>query len=392
MKIGLFNDSFPPTIDGVANTVVNYARVLTDAGDRVTVVTPKYPHVEDDYDFEVYRYLSVKFAGEFPYRIGNPFSPVTVREVYKHKFDLMHVHSPFASAVLAHEVSRLNRKKVPTVLTYHTKYDVDIDRYLENRQFNTLFRKFTTTNINRFDEVWAVSRGTIPSLRAMGYEGEVRVMPNGTDFPRGKAPQRLIAEIDRIYRTEGEENVFLYCGRMMWYKNIQIILDSLKNLAAEGIPFRTFFVGDSPDRPSIEQYAKKIGLSDRVVFTGSITDREKVRAFFSRADLLLFPSTYDTSGLVVKEAAACGCPAALIAGACAAEDVTDGETGLLSPTEDAEGYTATLLAALRRPGFLKELGRAAEEKVYWSWEDSIHAARRRYEELLEEFRRKEQQA
>ena len=163
----------------------------------------------------------------------------------------------------------------------------------------------------------------------------------------------------------------------------------MKNLSAAGISFRTFFVGDSPDRPSIEQYARKIGLGDRVIFTGSITDREKVRAFFSRADLLLFPSTYDTSGLVVKEAAACSCPAALIAGACAAEDVIDGESGLLSPTEDAEGYTATILAALRRPGFLKELGRAAEEKVYWSWKDSIHAARRRYEELLEEFRQKE---
>ncbi len=389
MKIGLFNDSFPPTIDGVANTVLNYAKILTDCGDDVTVVTPKYPHVEDDYPFEVHRYQSAKFPGEMPYRVGNPFSPRIVRDVYKHHFDVMHVHSPWASSVLAHEAALLSRKKIPTVLSYHTKFDVDIDRYLENRQFNAIARKFVLTNIKYADDVWAVSEGTIPSLRAMGYKGDVIVMPNGTDFPRGKAPADEIAEIDRVYRTAGEGLVFLYCGRMMWYKNIQIILDTLKNIAEKGISFKAFFVGDSPDRPSIEAYAKKAGLANKTIFVGAVTDREKVRAFFSRADLFLFPSTYDTSGLVVKEAAACGCATALIRGACAAEGVTDGETGLLSPTEDAEGFTAAILAALERPGFLRQLGCAAQDKVYFSWEDSVHAARRRYEKVLEEFRGKE---
>ena len=390
MKIGLFNDSFPPTIDGVANAVVNYARILSDLGDAVTVVTPKYPHVEDDYPFEVYRYQSARFPGEMPYRVGNPMSPAAVREVYKKKFDIMHVHSPWASSVIAHEAALLSRKRVPTVLTYHTKFDVDIDRYLQNRRFNTIARKFVLTNVKYADEVWTVSAGTIPSLRTIGYQGDVVIMPNGTDFPRAKASREAIAEVDRIYRTEKEELIFLYCGRMMWYKNIQIILDTLKNIAGEGIAFKAFFVGDSPDRGSIEAYARKAGLSDRIFFTGAVTDRERVRAFFSRADLLLFPSTYDTNGLVVNEAAACGCASALIAGSCAAEGVTDGETGLLSPTEDAEGFTATVLAAVRRKGFLKKLGLAAQEKVYFSWEDSVTAARKRYETLLEDFQKKEE--
>lgn len=389
MKIGLFNDSFPPTIDGVANTVINYARILTDMNDAVTVVTPRYPHVEDDYPFEVYRYHSARFPGEMPYRVGNPFSPAAVRSVYKRKFDVMHVHSPWASSVFAHEVALLARKRIPTVLTYHTKFDVDIDRYLQNRQFKKIARRFVRTNVKYADEVWAVSQGTVSSLRTIGYQGDVIIMPNGTDFPRGKAPREDVAEIDRIFRTENEELVFLYCGRMMWYKNIQIILDSLKNIAAEGVPFKAFFVGDSPDRASIEAYARKQGLGDRTIFTGAITDRARVRAFFSRADLFLFPSTYDTSGLVVKEAAACGCASALIAGSCASEGVTDGETGLLSPTEDAEGFTKTILAAVRRPGFLKELGLAAQDKVYYSWEESVSAARVRYEKLAEDFQRKE---
>ena len=45
-SISLLNDSFPPLIDGVANTVVNYARELTKLGDRAIVVTPEHPDVQ----------------------------------------------------------------------------------------------------------------------------------------------------------------------------------------------------------------------------------------------------------------------------------------------------------------------------------------------------------
>ena len=54
-----------------------------------------------------------------------------------------------------------------------------------------------------------------------------------------------------------------------------------------------------------------------------------LRAFYSRADLFLFPSTFDTNGIVVREAAACGLGALLVQGSCAAEGVTPGQNGLL---------------------------------------------------------------
>ena len=387
MRIGLFNDSFPPTIDGVANTVINYAGIIHEKFGDSVVITPKYPNVTDNYPFPVFRYHSVKFSGELPYRIGNPFSPPAIREVHKMKLDLMHVHSPFASSVFAHEVALLHRKKIPTVFTYHTKFDIDIDRFIENKGFNIIARKFVLNNIQNADEVWAVSQGTIPSLRLIGYQGDVRIMPNGTDFPRGKAKASAVHEIDRVYRTENEELVFLYCGRMMWYKNLKITLDALKRIQSAGIRFRMFFVGDGPDRPAIEQYAGQIGLGDRTIFTGAICDREKVRAFFSRADLFLFPSTYDTAGLVVKEAAACGCAAALIENSCAAEGVEDGVSGLLC-REEAADFAQKIAHAVQTPGFLKKLGAAAEEKLYYSWEDSVTAAFHRYEKILEEFNQK----
>ena len=386
-KIGLFNDSFPPTIDGVANAVFNYATILNKHNFTPTVVTPKYPNVVDNYSFDVYRYHSAKLTPHMPYRVGNPFSPLTIHELSKKEFDILHVHSPFASSVLAHELSIFRKRKIPTILTYHTKFDIDIDRYIDNKQFNKVARKFVKTNIEFADDVWAVSKGTIDSLRKFGYNGEVFVIPNGTDFTKGRSSQEQISELDRIYCTQNEELVLLYCGRMMWYKNIKIILDTLKILTDSKIKFKMFFVGDGPDRPYIEKYAHGLGLKDIAIFTGAIYDREKVRTFFSRANLFLFPSTYDTSGLVVKEAAACGCASALIKGSCAAEDVVDGVSGILAEYETAESFAKSILSAIKVPELLGKLGKCAQDTVYLSWEDSVAIAEKRYEYIIEKYKK-----
>ncbi len=388
LKIALFNDSFPPTIDGVANAMLNYATIINSKFGKAVVVTPKYPNVVDHYPFEVYRYASINFGSQIPYRVGNPFSPITISELNNRNFDLLHVHCPFASAVLAHELTIGRNNKKPMIFTYHTKFDIDLDRFVPNRQFNKISRNFILRNINNADEVWAVSEGAIESLRNIGYQGDVLVMPNGTDFKRGKASSDEIAELERMYRVTPDELIFLFVGRMMWYKNIKLILDALKIVQDAEIAFRTFFVGDGPDRPSIEQYAREIGIYEKTIFTGAIYDRERLRAFFSRASLFLFPSTYDTSGLVVKEAAACDCAAILTRGSCASEGVVDMVSGLLAE-ENAESCAKKIIGAVRTPGFLERLGKEAAEKVYLSWEDSVTAAYRRYEVVVDRFLKKQ---
>ncbi len=382
LKVGLFNDSFPPTIDGVANTVFNYANIITQKFGKVVVATPEYPHVVDDYPFNVHRYSSINFRGKMPYRVGNPFSPLTINELKKQNMDIMHVHCPFASSVLARQVnnSYIKKNRKPIVFTYHTKFDVDLDKYVHNKKFKKLAHNFVLNNIRSADEVWVVSNGAGESVRNFGYQGDYLVMPNGTDFPKGKADQGLTEEIKRMYRILDNQLVFLFVGRMMWYKNVKLILDTLNELKKAGVNFKAFMLGDGTDRPAIYHYSKSIGIDDCTVFTGAVYDREKVRAFFSISDLLLFPSTYDTNGLVVREAAACDCASLLIRGSCAAEGVEDGVSGILAE-ENPEDCAKKILELVRADAFEK-LGKAAGEKVYFSWERSVEMAYKRYEEIL----------
>ena len=56
LGVCLINDSFPPLIDGVANAVTNYARIITANHGQATVVTPANPQADDSrFPFPVIR-------------------------------------------------------------------------------------------------------------------------------------------------------------------------------------------------------------------------------------------------------------------------------------------------------------------------------------------------
>lgn len=379
LNVGQFNDSFPPTIDGVAQAVKNYATFMQKNHCDVTVVTPKYKNVIDDYPFDVYRYVSIPLNKRIGYRAGVPFNPETIRRLRNKHFDLMHVHAPFASSMLVRNLN--HHPRVPVVLTYHTKYEIDIGIRVPQKEMQKVALRFMMHNINAVDEVWVVTEGCGQALRKIGYRGRYMVMENGTDFAYGQADPGRVSALRDKYNIKRDEFIFLFVGRMMWCKNTRLILDALKIARSKGLPFRMFMIGDGYDAPAIREYAKNIGMDGCVTFTGAIYDREFLRIFYSLADIFLFPSTYDTSGIVVKEAAACDCPSLLIRGSCAAEGVEDEFSGFLAD-ENASSCAQAILNACQSRTRLKTVGKNAGKHLYLSWETAAAKAFNRYQEIL----------
>ncbi|MEI3062834.1 MAG: glycosyltransferase [Oscillospiraceae bacterium] len=313
LNICLINDSFPPAIDGVANAVTNYAKIIQNGLGNSTVVTPFYPDADDSvFDFPVLRYPSIDMTKLVGYRAGLPFSAELMDSLEKRSFDIIHSHCPITSTLLARALR--DRIHVPLVFTYHTKFDIDIANAVKSRVLQEEAAKILARNISACDEVWTVSRGAGENLHKLGYEGDYIIMPNGVDFPRGRVDDALIRQVTGDYDLPEGLPLFLFVGRMMWYKGIRIILDALKKLSESGRDFRMVFVGGGNDKDEIVAYCESLGLSDRVFFVAPIHDRSAIRAWYCRADLFLFPSTFDTNGLVVREAAACGLASVLVAG------------------------------------------------------------------------------
>ena len=100
------------------------------------------------------------------------------------KVELLHTHCPIASAILARSLREV--VDAPLVLTYHTKYDIDIAKAVKSRLLQESAIRALVQNVNACDEVWVVSRGAGENLRSLGYEGAYTVMENGVDVPRGR--------------------------------------------------------------------------------------------------------------------------------------------------------------------------------------------------------------
>ena len=164
--ICLLNDSFPPEIDGVANAVVNYAKNITKSGENAIVVTPTMPGADDSaFPFPVLRYPSIDTRKKLGYVAGYPFSPETARVLTEQKVELMHTHCPITSCLLARSLRAV--VDAPLVLTYHTKYDVDIAKAVRGKLLQESAIRALVQNIASCDEVWVVSRGAAHRARRL---------------------------------------------------------------------------------------------------------------------------------------------------------------------------------------------------------------------------------
>ncbi len=397
MNICLLNDSFPPVIDGVANVVMNYAGVLTNKLESSVVVgTPRYP----DADYEGYPYKVVPYPSfdttDFVkgYRTGYPLSIREIAQMAETKPDIIHTHCPAASTIMA----RILRKETgaPIIFTYHTKFDVDIARAVGEGFLKKETIKTMINNIEACDDVWVVSEGAGENLRSLGYEGEYIVMPNGVDFPKGRLDEDKVKEVTGSFDVPIGMPCFLFVGRMMKYKGLPLIIDALNKLSQKGIDYRMVFVGGGADAKEMQDQVKAYGIAcdiyenserisspgadnhtGKVIFTGPEHDREKLRAWNTRADLFLFPSVYDTNGIVVREAAACGLGSVLIKGSCAAEGITHDRNGFVID-ENADSMAQLLEEVSGDLDHLHQVGQNAMDEIYISWEQAVRLGYDRY--------------
>lgn len=377
---GQFNDSFPPVMDGVANVAKNYAYWLNKKHGESYVVTPSFPGYTDQEEFTVLRYFSVPLPPRPPYRLGlYQFDFRIKRQIYEIPFDIIHAHSPFGAGKLGLQVAR--KRGIPIVATFHSKFYDDFKAVVKSDRIARLGVKIVINYFNSVDQVWTINKSSVETLREYGFTGPVEVVYNGTDFQPIADPDKALADANAFLQTAPDERVFLFVGQHIWAKGLKVLIESLRHLRRMDLSFKMVFVGKGPAEAEMRQMVKELGLEQYVRFTGLITDRTLLKSIFCRSDLFLFPSLYDTAGIVVQEAAAVGCPSVVIANSNAAEQVIDNYNGFLAEY-DTEKYALRISDALSDQARLREVGRNAANSICKSWEMMVDEAAERYRELI----------
>lgn len=379
--IGIFNDSYPPILDGVTLTVENYVRWLGAMGKNPCVVTPWNP-LKVDCGYDVLRYFSLPIFSRRPYRYGYPrLDPFIWRKLNRTPFRLVHSHCPFSSGRLAVYVKK--RHRVPLIGTFHSKYRTDLlHSFPRAPWFVDIIMNRIIDFFNSCDEVWIPQASVEPTVREYGYKGPLTVVDNGIDF--ADIPDSDIARVKKQARTKlgiaDSTLTLLFVGQHIWEKGIGIIADTLPRLMPD-IDFRIDFIGTGYAAQDLRKIVKRLGVSDRTQFHGTVADRETLKTFYAAADLFLFPSLYDNAPLVVREAAAMGTPAIIPEGSTASEIIRNPQNGFLTgPTSEEYATLIRSLAANRQ--IIRAAGHRAKQTIVRSWEDVVAEVADRYESLL----------
>ncbi len=387
LKILEVVDSYYPNVDGAINAVKNYTKELnriSTAKLACPMANKKLKYVDNE-EFEVIRCNSLTAPED--YRLAEPSIDKNFSKKLKSEnFDIIHVHTPFTLG--RYMVKFAKRNKIPVVATLHTQYHQDFERVLKG--FKPLVKfmiKFISKVYNNADSVWTVSNASCNFLRQYGYKGNIEVIRNGTDYVYPENFQELIEEVNKKHDLYGQKNVFCFVGRMAMYKNLKLICDSLKILKDKGVDYKMLFVGGGFDYEELVEYATNLGILDKCIFTGNVSDRKKLQGYYLRSDLLLFPSTFDMASVSGIEAACHKLPALMIKGACTSEMIEDNVSGFLAK-EEANDYANRIIEIIKEPEFMKKVGENAYKMIYRTWEDVAKEVKEKYIEIIKEHKNK----
>ena len=376
--IGIFNDCYPPVIDGVSVTVQNYARWLNRKCGDVCVVTPAVPGAKHDEDFPVYDYFSVPIPMRKPYRMGMPYVDLDFRSrISRVGFSIVHAHSPFSSGRLALRLAR--QQKVPLVATFHSKYRADFERVVPSKTIVDYLVKNIVDFYSQADEVWVPQAGVAETLREYGYRGRVEVVDNGNDMATADDITPLRNEGRAMLGVSAHEPILLFVGQHIYEKNPHLIIRALSRLRDRR--WHMFFIGTGYAAEELKQLAKSKGLDGRITFMGQVADRLLLKRCYAAADLFVFPSLYDNAPLVVREAAAMETPALLAAGSTAAGVVADGMNGFTCRA-DEHALAERLAALMGDKALLTAAGSNARKTIARPWSEIADEVYDRYLHLI----------
>ncbi len=384
LYVGEFSDLYFPEVNGVVR-VVNRLTENLDKKIHVFAGVVKRPHLEQ-IPYKVYycKGFKVPIQGDTQSLVG--MDKKYRKAIESERIDIIHCHTIGGQFSFAKKVAK--KKNVPLVITVHTQTHYDLLKFFKFKWIVKKIMKGIVKKYNACDEIWALNEGMKDYCVEWGCdESKIRVVGNACDYHYPKNPQELINSVNKEYNLKEDEIVFSFLGRLIDYKNIYFIAEALKIVKDKGVKFKMFYIGDGIDKNNLKSLIKKLGLSDDVILTGTLEDKEKVGAILLRSKLLLFPSMFDAFGLVKLEAAAHKTPSLMIEGSVAASGFINNRN-TFTAKEDVNLYAERIIEILNDETLYNTVCENAYKEMYISWEDYSDKIIEAYEDAIKKFKNK----
>lgn len=241
------------------------------------------------------------------------------------KPDIIHIQSYVGAGIGAMLLSQ--KYNIPYVITEHLSNFLNKEYRFDKILINDLKSVFKNA-----DKCIAVSKPLAKSIQQF-VNREIIILPNMVNTGRF-----LIAE-----KKEEKNKIFefLFVGSLNKLKRVNILIESFELAFREIEEVRLRICGSGPEREKLERQVEKLGISEKVIFRGTIY-REQMPDIYSKADCFVLPSYIETFGVVYIEALASGIPIIGTKNG-GAEDIITKKNGILVDVDDTASLSDALL-------------------------------------------------
>ncbi|MHB1375198.1 MAG: TIGR04063 family PEP-CTERM/XrtA system glycosyltransferase [Thauera sp.] len=310
------------------------------------------------------------------------------------KPDILHAHSPVLNAIPAIRAGK--KLGIPVVYEIRAFWEdaaVDHGTTTEGSLRYRATKAIETWAIKRADHVFTICEGLRADIVGRGIPAtKVTVIPNAVDIESFQ----LSGDADPVLREQlglANTTVVGFVGSFYAYEGLDLLLDAFPALLHKRPELRLLLVGGGPQDANLKAQAQRLGVADKVVFTGRVPHNQ-VSRYYDQIDLLAYPRhsmrlTELVTPLKPLEAMAQGrlFVASDVGGH--KELIRDGETGKLFKAGSAEALAVVIddmLAHRERWPAMRAAGRHFVEDVR-NWKNSVANYKTVYASLAGRARR-----
>jgi len=370
---------FHPKRGGDVNVCYNISKQLAKRSHEVMIITTDF---EFDKEFaesiekegvEVITFHCVANFGLFLY---SPNMKKWLKQNIRN-YDVIHLHTyrAYQNNVIWHYAKK---NKVPYVIQAH----------------GSLLTFFVKPRLKKlYDLVWgyrilkdavkviAITKTEAEQYKKMGVdEDKIEIVPNGIDPSQYKnLPKR--GRFRKKYGIKDEEKIILYVGRLNESKGIDLLIEAFASLTDEFPNIKLVLIGpDNGYQLKLEKMAIDLKIMDKVIFTGFISQTDKIAAFVD-ADVFVTPS-FSGFPVTFLEGCACGVPI-----------ITTNRGDKLDWVHNKVGFVVEYDKDQLRNAIIKVLGDEGLRKTFgeegrrlvmeeFGWNEIVRKVERLYESLM----------
>ena len=354
-KLAVFTDAFAQ-VDGVSLSIRRLAQTAAERGVELEIITSTPEASGPQNGARNFRATAWRpLAANPAYGFTVPPIVEILDHLEEHAFTALHASTASGMGLLALLAAKLLH--LPITGTFHT----DLARYAERLCPGSLVQRntwrYTMWFYGMLDQVLVPSRTSARELVARGLDpGRVRVLPRWVDDELF-APEHRDESLRARYCRDGEP-LLVYAGRVSREKSVDLLAKAFRDVIDGGATAHLLIAGDGPFREDMQRLLVGYPAS----FLGFVP-QDELAVVYASSDILVFPSSTDTSGLVVLEAQAAGLPVIVTDRGGPAEHVMPGETGLVVPGDDRAALAGAIRTLLSDEGRRHAMGHAAREHM-----------------------------